>query len=526
MSRREPISRRAFLAGAARSGAAGAVGLRFGASAQAAAGALAGRSAATVVRRQPPEPARFMRYVSRPDLTPVGVSVRALPEPLEFGIGGPVHIFCAPKAGLAPFPKGATLGLMILDATGELVWFKPLPRSDQIPFDFRAQSYKGKPVLTWFQGTVGTGHGIAGQYVLADSAYRQVARVLGNTYPPDLHEFLLTPQGTALHTAFEASSTVRFDGRQVLIGHVQEVDVATGRLLFDWSSYPAVGLSDSYASPAPASFDYFHINSIDRWPGPGRNLLISSRHTCAVYLVSQETKRIVWQLGGKQSSFRMKPGVQFWYQHDGRALPDGSGVSVFDDASRFPGARTPSERYGSGKVINLDMRGKIAGLRHRYAHTDGEFNTSSQGNCQLLPSGAHMVGWGAQPFFSIYGPTPGGMLGAPMILDGRFPNDSQSYRTFVSVWKGDPPQSELALAVRHVGAAGTMTAYASWNGATEVATWRLNAGRSPDALNTIAVAPRAGFETVIPVGAGEGRYFEAAALDAHGHVLGRTRTVT
>lgn len=519
LDERERLSRRAFLLGATRAGTASALALTFGGPAGAAAATMA--SARTgAVRAEPPEPPRFTRYVSRPDLRPIGVSVRSAPGPLGLG-AQPLYIFCAPKAAQQPFPRGATPGLMILDTAGELVWFKPLPSADDRPFDFKVQSYEGRATLTWFQGHSGAGHGVSGHYVLADSSYRQVGQVLATNFPCDLHEFILTPQGTALHTAYEDSSAVRFKGTPVLIGHVQEVDVATNRLLFDWSSYPAVGFGDSYVGPEAAFFDYFHVNSIDRWPGPGRNLLISARNTCAIYLVNQETKRIVWQLGGKRSSFRLGSGSRFWYQHDARALPDGSGVSLFDDASD-----PAPEAYAAGKILELNQRDRNATLRHLCAHTDGLLRAANQGSFEPLPGGGHVVGWGSEPFFSIYPPSVAGELGAHLVLDGRFPTGAQSYRVFAFPWRGDPPQSELALAVRHEGASGARTAYVSWNGATDVAHWRLSGGPSATALRSVRTARRTGFETAIRLPAGAGSYIQAAALDAHGRVLGHTRTVT
>ena len=161
---------------------------------------------------------------------------------------------------------------MILDTLGELVWFKPLPGPDEVPFNFRVQTYKGKPTLTWFQGAVIDAHG-EGQYVLADNTYQPIGQVLSTGYPCDLHEFIITPDDTALHTAYDDNSLQR-GGTPVFIGHAQEVDIATNELLFDWASYPGVGLDASYTQPAPGYYDYFHINSIDLWPGPDRDLLI------------------------------------------------------------------------------------------------------------------------------------------------------------------------------------------------------------------------------------------------------------
>ncbi|MGH3261700.1 MAG: arylsulfotransferase family protein, partial [Trebonia sp.] len=283
------------------------------------------------------------------------------------------YVFCAPKSphfasplssGAPPqviFPADADPGLMILDATGEVVWFKPLPGRHEIPFNFRVQSYDGRPVLTWFQGRVTEAHG-EGHYVLADSTYRPFATVRSTGHPADLHEFLLTPYGTALHTAYE--TRVRSGRAPLLIGHAQEVDVATNRLLFDWSCFPRVPTGLSYVNDYGRYYDYFHINSIDLWPGRAHDQLISARNTSAVYLIDRKTSRVRWTLGGKRSDFQLANAARFYFQHDARALPDRSGISLFDDASR------PSpERFASGKVIDLDLGSRTGVLRQRFIHT-------------------------------------------------------------------------------------------------------------------------------------------------------------
>jgi Arylsulfotransferase (ASST) len=526
------MDRRAFLAGGIKTG----MGLGLGAGSVRRAmspggwlSGMAGQPAPPLITTEPLAPPNFTRYVSRPDLTPVAVEISASPEFLALGSKAG-YIFCAPKApvaanpgtataaGYGSFPPGGTPGLMILDTSGELVWFKPLPGANEVPFNFRAQTYKGKPTLTWFQGAVIDAHG-QGHYVLADSTYQPIGQVLSTGYPCDLHEFIVTPEDTALHTAYD-DNTLQRNGTPVFIGHALEVDIATNDLIFDWASYPAVGLDLSYTQPTHGHNDYFHINSIDLWPGPNRDLLISSRATCAIYLVDRQTKQVVWQLGGKKSDFAMGPGSQFWYQHDARALVDSSGLSLFDDASQ-----PCPEKFASGKVLDLDLEAMSATLRHRYLHTDGEINTPSQGNCQVLPGGGHVVGWGFRPYFSVYASSSQSTLGAPLILDGRFPEGAASYRTFMFDWKGNPPESEMAVVVRPADVAGRLTAWVSWNGATEVLAWRVNGGPSPGALLPLVTAPKVGFETAIDFVGGGATYFDVDAIDATGQVIGRTGEV-
>jgi hypothetical protein len=162
---------------------------------------------------------------------------------------------------------------MIIDASGQLVWFHPLGGVDQ-PFDFRAQTFAGKPVLTWWQGSLLDTHG-SGVGQIYNTAYRPVASVkVGNGYEADLHQFKLTSQGTALIAAYavvpwDVSSLGGGKDDPVSDQVVQEVDVKTGAALFEWHSLGDVALSESY-EPLPkdpkAVYDPVHVNSIDEEP--------------------------------------------------------------------------------------------------------------------------------------------------------------------------------------------------------------------------------------------------------------------
>ncbi|HEX8714345.1 MAG TPA: hypothetical protein VF706_02160, partial [Solirubrobacteraceae bacterium] len=66
--------------------------------------------------------------------------------------------------------------------------------------------------------------------------------------------------------------------------------------------------------------------------------------------------------------------------------------------------------------------------------------------------------------------------------------------------------------------------YASWNGATEVASWRVLAGPSPTSLAPVAGAARSGFETALAAPSLASRaYVQVQALDARGTVIGASR---
>ena len=423
---------------------------------------------------------------------------------------------------------------MILDIKGDLVWFHATPPGSAL-FNLRPQTYQGKAVVTWWYGHTGPHYG-QGAYTVADNSYRTIATVPGaQGLPGDFHEFLITAEDTALFTAFEATKA---GGQLILEGVAFEVDVATAKPVFSWRSFGAghVGLSESYIS-RPTSltspWDYFHINSVAFWPGPERDLLISARNSCAIYSVSRETGQIVWRLGGKNSDFEMNDLTRFWWQHDARALSDGSGLSLFDDASD-PVERANGDPQSRGMVLTFQPGGNSVSLRHEFVHSDTAPSANEagiMGNCQLLPTGGYFVGWGGEmPYFSGFG-SPGSARTTPLVPDGRFPDSWFSYRSYAADWVGHPPVDELAVKVKPANTSSDRwEAYASWNGATDVASWVLLAGTSADNLTKKGVSARTGFETAMSVTAAGASvsstpFFQVQALDGTGKVLGVSEIV-
>jgi hypothetical protein len=440
-------------------------------------------------------------FASRPDLQPPAVAVRTASEGDAAG-----SVFVAPK-------RGATQqGPMILDGAGRLVWFRPLPGDDEA-FDFRAQTYRGKPVLTWWQGRVATYKGTGVGHIL-DTSYRSVATVrAGNGYDLDGHELQLTERGTALVISY---LTVPWDlsklgGRRdgtVEENIVQEIDVESGAVLFEWHALGTIGLGESYR-PAPRErgklHDPFHLNSValDR----DGNLLVSARHTNAVYKLDRGTGEILWRLGGKRSSFKMGKGAEFRLQHDARREADGS-ITLFDNVAEDLPARG---RRSRGLVLALDEEKRTASLVREFEHPDGLLSPT-QGSMQELADGGAFVGWGGtQPFFTQFD------HGGGVVFDARFrAKGVESYRAYRMPWSADAPgRPSVAAAARRRGTRVRV----SWNGATKVASWRVLA-----AGGAAVSAPRRGFETTIAV-PGHPAGVSVEALDAAGEVLGQSQRV-
>lgn len=417
---------------------------------------------------------------------------------------------------LAPF-NGLQVGPMIVNSQGRLVWFRPVHSGEVM--NLQVQRYRGRPVLTWWQGPLSFGHGTiygVGEDVIADTSYRTVAVVhAGHGYTADLHEFQITPQGTALLDAYVPvhRNLSRFGGAAdgtVLDCVIQELNIRTGQVLWEWHSLDHVPLSASY-QPVGRSpsfwFDYFHLNSIQQLPDG--NLLISSRNTWAIYEISRRTGQVLWTLGGKRSSFSMGPGTNFEWQHDARMHRDGL-LSLFDDASA-----PPEEPQASAKVLRLDTDTMTARLVSRYAHSP-PLLPGLAGNAQLLPNHNIFVGWGGSPDFSEYGP------GGRQIFNGTFPTGIGSYRAFRFSWRGHP-RTRPAIAVGQ-GKNGTLVVYASWNGATQVAGWRVLGGSRPGRLRPLGpVQAKNGFETAVPLRP-HPKYLAVQAVTSAGTPLGTSRS--
>ncbi|MDA8296728.1 MAG: arylsulfotransferase family protein [Actinomycetota bacterium] len=396
------------------------------------------------------------------------------------------------------------MGVMIANNRGEVIWFQP---TTELATNLQVQSYRGQPVLTFWNGQIVNGMGYGKGYLL-DHQYQTIATIkAGNGLEVDLHELTLTPQNTALVTAYRKSATdVSAIGGpkngSVFEGVIQEIDIATGKVLFQWNSLDHVPVTDSYTKATGDSpVDYFHINSVALWDD--NSLLVSARNTWTVYRIDRRSGAIIWRLGGKRSNFAIEKGANFEWQHHVRRY--NNGITVFDDAA------TPAEEPQSrALVLAVDESAKKVSLTKAYTHP-AKLLTYYEGSIQMLANGNAFVGWGTEPYSSEFDPN------GNLIYDVRFPTNDQSYRAFRYEWTGTPASPPQLVVDQD--AIGGYAAYVSWNGATNVAYWQVLAGSSAKSLEPVAVVPKAGFETAITVHPGAS-YVAVAGLDLSGKRLG------
>jgi hypothetical protein len=439
-------------------------------------------------------------YVSRPDIKPPTVEVTTPAQNTA-----PGFVFVAPKGG------DEQRGPMIYDNLGQLVFFQPVPAGTTV-LDFKPQTYQGKPVLSWWQGQAKRGYGF-GKAVIYDQSYHPVATVAAkNGYEMDFHEFTITPKGTAL---FDAYKIVRQDLSKVKGGTktsltmknvVQEVDIATGKLLLEWDMNEDIAPTESYeVVPKRAGFpyDYIHVNSVDE--DTDGNLLISARATHTVYKIDRKTAKIIWRLGGKKSDFKMGKGTRTAWQHDAHRQADGT-ITTFDNNADEPAPGKESR----GVEVKVDESAMTATLVREWKNTPAQLSPS-QGNMQVLPNGNVFIGWGGtatnQTEFSATG---------AKLFEASFTNRSvESYR---APWTGRPTSAPKLVAK---SSGNGIALRVSWNGATDVAAWRVLGGASAATLQLRATTARKGFETLLR-DYSKDPFVAVEALDAQGAVLGRS----
>ena len=446
-------------------------------------------------------------FRSRPDLSPPAVEVSKQAHDTASG-----YVFVAPEEG-----EVGQGGSLIIDNNGQVVWFRPL-RHPILPtsrvMNFEVQIYRGRPVLTWGE--------TPGEYAIFDDSYHEIARfTAANDYNGDHHEFLISPQDTALITIFNAvpqdlTSVGGSKDSVAMQGVNQELDIETKEVLFEWQSIEHVGLEETYVTPAEDHYpgiDYFHLNSID--VDHDNNLLISARETSAVYKIDRKTGEIIWRLGGKKSDYEMGPGARFAFQHDARRLPDGT-LSIFDNGKTiFQHGLAKVVEESRAIVLELDEQKMKATLLREYTHPE-EQHADAAGNAQVLENGNVFVGWGRALAISEFSHD------GKLLFNLRLPPENRSYKAFRFPWSAQPQDQPAVVAER--ASRDEARVYASWNGATEVASWEVLVGRRAGRLESLGSIPRDGFETAMVVRTAD-PYMAVRAKERSGRVLGTSASV-
>jgi outer membrane protein assembly factor BamB len=413
----------------------------------------------------------------------------------------------------------------LLGPQGALRWYRPVPSqpSHLSIHNVRVQNLHGSPVLTLWEGNfVNPPGGGRGKDLILNHHYQTIHTVIpGNGYQTqgaDEHEFVLgheSSEATAFISIFApAQANLTSLGGPpngpAFDWIIQEVDIATGKVVWEWHALGHVPVNSSYLPYVFGQrYDYFHMDSIQQLPDG--NILVSSRNTWAVYLINKKTGRVIWRVGGKHPSFKMGARTNFEWQHD--AILHGKRLlTVFDDAN------SPKEENQSRALkIHLSTRKHRATLVRQYLHSPPTL-AASQGSTQILSNGNVFVGWGSKPYFSEYSSS------GKQLFSGSLVAPVASYRAYRANWVGLPLQPP-AIAARPASTAGEESVYASWNGATQVTKWQVlvSASAAGPFVPAGSPVPWTDFETKIHVQ--KAGFFKVQALNARGKVLGTSAAV-
>jgi hypothetical protein len=447
---------------------------------------------------------------SRPDLEPPVLDVITKTDKVAPGM-----FFYAPRRE----------GMTIADGAGRVRWNQPTgfgSPGTRIN-DFRAQTLNGKPVLTYWKGASGvSGFSQIGFFEILNDRYRRIAKFSpGNGYQADGHEFRLTERNTALVLAYRG---VKWDmtsvggppDGKVFDNIVQEIDIETGAVLFEWHALGNVGLksSEKLIPEDGSAWDYFHVNAAS---ADGNSILVSGRSASTIYRINRRNARVRWRLRGdgikpKTNSFKLGPGTAFGYQHDVTRLPNGN-ITLFDNGSANGYGPAVNEE-SSGLELRLSSKDGVrtATLVERYEHPDG-IVAASQAGVHPQPNGNVVVGWGQVKRFTEF--TPDGEVAFDATFDS---SAAPSYRAYKSQWAGFP-KDRPAIASEAVGDGATV--WASWNGSTKVQSWKVFTGTSEDSLTEVGSSPWKGLETEIAISSVNGSV-QAVAYDGDGKEIGRS----
>lgn len=373
-----------------------------------------------------------------------------------------------------------------------------------------------------------------------DKHYRTVRTVeaQGAGATSDMHEFRMTPYSngtTVLMTVYQPrpydlTTNPRFNIESgmgwIVEGVFQEIEIDTGRLVFEWRSLDHVDPSQAWTLPGSTDtsgtgldekkpWDYFHLNSIDK--NADGDYLISARHTSAIYKLSGKDGSIMWQLGGNSPSFE-QVNFQFSYQHHARWILENDTHTQFSFYDNGGNGYNRTGNFSHGWIIEIDHEAKTATKIKEWGAPEakGGLLSTSQGNMQMLPNGGCHIGWGEHAYFSEHTADGTTVMYAQV---AKRSSNVMVYRSGKYNWTGEP-LTNPALWTYSLSEQDNTAFWVSWNGATKVRSWNFYAGLTASGpWEYVGNISKTGFETEYHI-RGFAPWSYAEAVDGDGKALG------
>ncbi|KAB8300821.1 hypothetical protein EYC80_002749 [Monilinia laxa] len=395
--------------------------------------------------------------------------------------------------------------------------------------DTKLQFYNGKPYVTFWSGIDFQGHGSGGG-VMLNSSYDKVYNVSVNSLAggADGHEFQLTEDGGAMmnnyHTTIADCRPVNGpNGGKVLTGSFQEVDIETGWVRFTWNALDHFGLNESFTTyfDEEWGWDWFHMNSLQKTREG--HYLISIRHLRMIAYINGTDGKKIWQVGGHNNDFADLSGgnaTNFGFQHHARFFDENlTEITFFDNHDMYINSPTPNctADCSRGMKIRLDYDAMTVKLVREFYHPKS-VQAWAEGGIHALDNGNFLVGYGVVPSFAEFTDTGDVAMEVQTrpwyVASGR---GTDLYRVYKFDWVAQPPWKPVMVEVGQI-------LYISWNGATEVESWALYGGSSPNTMHHLLTFPKTGFETGVRP-SNSSSFYQAVALNKDGNELDSTEVL-
>lgn len=438
------------------------------------------------------------RYVTLPgDFPAITVTVPASNT-------APGYVFVTNFTG--PGLPTAAPYVMILDNQGEPVYYHKQPPN------LAGTDFKKQPdgTLTYYDRSVGAVRAL-------DDTYETVKLYRARNHWTNHHDFQLLPNGNQLYLIYDPQT---IDMSRIAPGGyptatvygliVQELDPSRN-VVFQWRSWDHFDITDTNVSLTDPVIDYVHGNAVGK--DLDGHIVISSRHLDEVTKINRQTGDVMWRWGGKRNQFTFVDDPRrFSHLHDVRVLPNGH-FTLYDNGN------TLVPEYSRALEYVLDQTNRTATLVWEYRNSPDTFG-AGMGNAQRLRNGNTMIGWGTT-MPTLTEVTVDGRKAFELTMDLQH----QSYRAFRFRWTGRPTWPPTLVARVEPGRAQLVT---SWNGATEVASYRVYGGPTPNAVTSlIRTVTKTGFETSVDVTPqlDEFCYFRVRPVDQQGEAMSYSNVV-
>jgi hypothetical protein len=385
---------------------------------------------------------------------------------------------------------------VIFDNSGSPVWYQ------RMPDERRDMKVQRNGVLTLLARD-------NGQYFYGlNTNYERIAEYSTvNGYSVDEHELQVLADGTyfliGLHGENVDLSRYLSGGSTVGVTEncIQQFTPA-GELIFQWRAWDHLDVAgQQYVVNAANPGDFPHMNAID--VDTDGHILLSSRNTSEVTKINRDTGEIIWRLGGTHN--------QFTYVNDPLSGPRNQHAIRSVGTNRytlFDNGDGHSPQVSRAVEYQLNPTNLTATVVWQYPATPTTSLFSHyMGNAQRLSNGNTLINWAVGNLPKLTEVRPNGTKAFEM----NWVNQYEAYRVWRCPWRGAARKPYLILEAYP----DNVTLIYNQFGDTNVVTYRIYGGTSPQSTNLLAVSGTT-LKRLTNLENGRLYYFRVTAVDKNG----------